>query len=427
MSSPLFADPGGRRGPAGADAERTRAFPGGARLRVAVLGSTGSIGRQTLEVLAAHPEMFVVTALAAGSQAALLAEQAARFRPAVVALADRGPLDLPPGTSHERAGGHDALTTLATRADIDLVVVATGGIVSLRPVIAALETGKIVATANKETLVAGGHLVMPLARARAAERAALDPADPFASPLAWLRPIDSEHSAIWQCLVGESLSRVAALVLTASGGPFLDGPADLATITVEQALRHPTWSMGAKITIDSATLANKGLEVVEARWLYDVADDAIEVVVHPQSVVHSAVRFVDGSLKAQLGSPDMRTPIQYALTYPDRRPAPSAAVDLIALGRLDFRAPDEGRFPALRIAREAGRIGQRATTALIAADDVAVARFLDGSLRFTGIPALLAAAVEAYGTVADEAPQVDALVALDAEVRAFATSWQPSR
>ncbi|HET7701974.1 MAG TPA: 1-deoxy-D-xylulose-5-phosphate reductoisomerase [Candidatus Limnocylindrales bacterium] len=373
---------------------------------MAVLGSTGSIGTQTLDVLAAHPDGFRVVALAAGSNADLLGEQARRFGAGTTALG---------------ATGED-LAAIAARDDVDLVVVATGGIVSLRPVLAALAAGKVVATANKETLVAGGHLVMPLARARAEARAARDPGDPYASPLAWLRPIDSEHSAIWQCLVGESRNRVASLVLTASGGPFLDGPADLSEITPAQALRHPTWSMGAKITIDSATLANKGLEVVEARWLYDVADDAIEVVVHPQSVVHSAVRFVDGSLKAQLGTPDMRTPIQYALTYPDRLPSPSAAVDLVAAGRLDFRAPDEGRFPALRIAREAGRIGQRATTALIASDDVAVARFLDGTLSFSGIPTLLEAAVERFGGGADQAPDVDALIALDVEVRGWAAA-----
>jgi 1-deoxy-D-xylulose-5-phosphate reductoisomerase len=390
MSSPPSAD----RGPGG-------------RRRVAVLGSTGSIGTQTLDVLAAHPLAFEVVALAAGANRAVLSDQAARFpRASTVVGADAA-----------------ALTDLATRHDVDLVVVATGGVVSLRPILAALAAGKVVATANKETLVAGGHLVMPLARERAAERAALNPADPYASPLAWLRPIDSEHSAIWQCLVGESMTAVASLVLTASGGPFLDGPPDLSTITPDQALRHPTWSMGAKITIDSATLANKGLEVVEARWLYDVEDDAIEVVIHPQSVVHSAVRFVDGSLKAQLGTPDMRTPIQYALTYPDRRPASTAAVDLVAAGRLDFRAPDLARFPALGIAREAGRIGQRATTALIAADDVAVARFLDGRLGFDGIPALHAAAVERFGAGADQAPALDAVIELDAEVRAFAAAW----
>ncbi len=388
MSSPRSAEPGARR-------------------RVAVLGSTGSIGTQTLDVLATHPDLFDVVALAAGENTTLLDEQARRFRGAVTALG---------------ASGED-LAAIATRDDIDLVVVATGGIVSLRPVLAALEAGKVVATANKETLVAGGHLVMAVARTRAAERATVDPRDPYASPLAWLRPIDSEHSAIWQCLVGESMGQVESLILTASGGPFLDGPADLSSVTREQALRHPTWSMGAKITIDSATLANKGLEVVEARWLYDVADDSIEVVIHPQSVVHSAVRFVDGSLKAQLGSPDMRTPIQYALTYPDRRPSPSAAVDLVAVGRLDFRAPDVGRFPALAIARAAGRIGQRATTALIAADDVAVGRFLDGSLGFGGIPALLAASVDRFGSGADQAPDIDALIELDAEVRAFAATW----
>src|SRR5204863_6397442 len=194
--------------------------------------------------------------------------------------------------------------------------------------------------------------------------------------------------------------------------------------TPQTARKPRRWSRGAKIRIDSATPANKGLEVVEARWLYDVDDAAIDVVVHPQSVVHSAVRFVDGSLKAQLGTPDMRTPIQYALTYPDRRSSPSAAVDLVAAGRLDFRAPDLDRFPALGFAREAGRIGQRATTALIAADDVAVARFLEGTLGFTGIPALLAAAVERFGTGADQAPDVDTLIALDDEVRAFAAAWR---
>jgi 1-deoxy-D-xylulose-5-phosphate reductoisomerase len=391
---------------------------GGIR-RVALIGSTGSIGRQTVDVLAAMPDTFRVVALAAGHNTTLLGEQARRLKPAVVVAAEDSPasgLDLPSGTSQFR--GDEALAALATREDVDLVVVGTGGIVSLRPVVAALEAGKVVATANKETLVAGGHLVMPLARDRAARVARDRPMDPYASPLAWLRPIDSEHSAIWQCLVGESLAGVDALVLTASGGPFLDDPADLAGVRPEQALRHPTWSMGAKITIDSATLANKGLEVIEAHWLYDVEYDAIEVVIHPQSVVHSAVRFVDGSLKAQLGTPDMRLPIQYALTYPERRPSPSVAVDLVAAARLDFRAPDEVRFPALRIAREAGRIGQRATTALIAADEVAVERFLAGSLEFTGIPRLLEAAVERYGASADQAPDLEALVALDAEVRA---------
>ena len=390
------------------------------RRGVALLGSTGSIGTQAVDVLAANPDAFRVVALATGHDGPMLAEQARRLRPSVVALADAhalAGLDLPVGT--DRIAGEDALIDLAMRDDVDLVVVATGGIVSLRPVLAALRAGKVVATANKETLVAGGHLVMPEARRLAADRARIDARDAFASPLAWLRPIDSEHSAIWQCLVGESMSSVAALVLTASGGPFLDAtPAEMAAATPEHALKHPTWTMGAKITIDSATLANKGLEVIEAHWLYDVDYDAIEVVIHPQSVVHSAVRFVDGSLKAQLGTPDMRLPIQYAMTYPDRRPSPATPPDLIAAARLDFRAPDTDRFPALRIAREAGIAGPRASAALIAADDVAVARFLAGTLDFPGIPSLLEAAVERFGGGGSQEPDVEALVALDAEVRA---------
>jgi 1-deoxy-D-xylulose-5-phosphate reductoisomerase len=376
--------------------------------RVAILGSTGSIGRQVVDVVEAHPAVFRVVALATGSNQETLEAQAARLHPQVAAV---GPSDA-------------ALVELATRDDVDLVVVGTSGIVSLRPVLAALRAGKVVATANKETLVAGGHLVMPEARRLAAARAQRSPTDAFANQIAWLRPIDSEHSAIWQCLVGESMGTIEALILTASGGPFLDAShAELAAVTPEQALRHPTWRMGHKITIDSATLANKGLEVIEAHWLYDVEYDAIEVVIHPQSVVHSAVRFVDGSLKAQLGTPDMRLPIQYAMTFPDRRPSPAAAPDLIAAARLDFRAPDVDRFPALRIAREAGIAGPRASAALIAADDVAVARFLDGTLDYLGIPRLLEQAVERYGASDGNDPDVDALIALDAEIRsAFASA-----
>ena len=387
------------------------------RLGVALLGSPGSIGRQTVDVLARHPDRFRVVALAAGRSGSVLEQQARALGPAVVALAADDPLDLPAGTV--RAGGPDALVELATRPDVDLVVVGTGGMVSLQPVLAALAAGKIVATANKETLVAGGHLVMPLARARSAAAAETDAGGPLASPLAWLRPIDSEHSAIWQCLAGEAMTGVARLILTASGGPFLDTPAgELALVTPERALQHPTWRMGAKVTIDSATLVNKGLEVIEAHWLYDVGYDAIDVVVHPQSVVHSAVVFVDGSLKAQLGTPDMRLPIQYALLYPHREPSPAAAPDLAAAASLTFRAPDETRFPALRIAREAGRIGSRATAALIAADEVAVERFLAGSLDFPGIPRLLEEAVTRFGGGADQTPDVAGLIALDAEVRA---------
>jgi 1-deoxy-D-xylulose-5-phosphate reductoisomerase len=400
----------------------------GGPTRVALLGSGGSIGRQAVDILARNPGQFRVVALATGSQGQILEEQARLLRPTAVSLADSrraAGLDLPAGT--EVVGGADALERLATRPDVDLVVVATGGLVALRSVLAALEAGKIVATANKETLVAGGHLVMPLVRrlAAGAVGATGDPNHPLASPLGWLRPIDSEHSAIWQCLAGEDHAAVERLLLTASGGPFLDtNVADLATVTPEMALRHPTWTMGAKITIDSATLANKGLEIIEARWLYDVPFSAIAVVIHPQSVVHSAVPFVDGSVKAQLGTPDMRLPIQYALTYPERRPSPASAVDLIAAGRLDFRAPDEGRFPALRIAREAGLAGPRASTALISADEVAVARFLGGSLDFNGIPRLLGAAVERFGAGEPAEPTLEQLVALDADVHRFAEAYR---
>ena len=379
-----------------------------APLGVAVLGSTGSIGTQTLDVLGRMPARFRVIALASGRNERLLEEQRETHRPVQAVLAGDDPAPL---------------VDLATRDDVGLVVVATGGIVSLRPVLAALEAGKIVATANKETLVAGGHLVMPVAR----RRASAAPAGPLASPLGWLRPIDSEHSAIWQCLAGEPMSGVARLILTASGGPFLTEPEDLGAVTPGMALRHPTWTMGAKITIDSATLANKGLEVIEAHWLYDASYDAIDVVIHPQSVVHSAVLFADGSLKAQLGTPDMRLPIQYALTFPDRFPSPAAAPDLAATARLDFRAPDEARFPALRIARDAGRSGPRASAALIAADEVAVERFLAGGLDFPAIPALLEAAVARFESDGGSAePDLDEVVALDAEVRAFGAAWTRS-
>jgi 1-deoxy-D-xylulose-5-phosphate reductoisomerase len=399
-----------------------RARSAGQPLRIALLGSGGSVGRQAVDVLVGLGDRVRVVALATGRQARLLEEQARLLRPDVVALpadaAAARSLDLPPGTAVETDPA--ALEVLATRDDVDLVVVATGGIVSLRPVLAALQAGKVVATANKETLVAGGHLVMPLADRLAMAVAADRPQDPLASPLAWVRPIDSEHSAIWQCLAGEARSAVARLILTASGGPFLDAtPAELAVVTADRALRHPTWTMGAKITVDSATLANKGLEVVEAHWLYDVAYDAIEVVIHPQSVVHSAVLFVDGSLKAQLGTPDMRLPIQYAVTYPIRYPSSTPPPDLVATARLDFRTPDESRFPALRIAREAGRTGSRATTALIAADEIAVARFLDGSLDFPGIARTLEAAVVRFGSGPDQAPGVGELIELDAEVHAW--------
>jgi 1-deoxy-D-xylulose-5-phosphate reductoisomerase len=408
----MAPSPGGR-----ADRHAGRGDP---PVRVALLGCTGSVGRQTVDVLTALAPAFEVVALAAGRDAGTLLEQAGRLRPRVVALADADAIarpDLPSGTTF--AGGPDALVEMAIRDDVDLVVVATGGVVGLRPVLAALEAGKVVATANKETLVTGGHLVMPLARARAAEVAATDAASAMASALAWLRPIDSEHSALWQCLAGEDLGTVRRLILTASGGPFRGWPARrLARVRPDEALEHPTWDMGAKITIDSATLMNKGLEVIEAHWLYDVSYEHIDVLVHPQSLVHSLVEFVDGSLKAQLGLPDMRIPIQYALGYPHRRPGQAPRLDLLEHASMTFEAPDEQRFPALVLARTAGLAGPGATAALIAADDVAVDRFLAGTLSFPGIAAVVAEAVARFSV--PRPPAIEELEAIDAEVRAWA-------
>ena len=373
----------------------------GARTRVAVLGSTGSIGRQALDVLAALEDEFEVVALAAGRDEATLDQQVARFKPRLKALAK---------------DGQEALEAIVTSDEMDLVLVGTSGVVGLRPTIAALENGKVVATANKETLVSGGHLVMPIARRLAASAGESDLA---AGALNWLRPIDSEHSAIWQCLVGERRADVRRLIVTGSGGPFREWSAEsIASATPDDALAHPTWRMGAKITVDSATLMNKGLEVIEARWLYDFSDDQVDVVIHPQSIVHSLVEFADGSLKAQLGLPDMRIPIQYALTYPARRASPAPRLSLEQLPTLTFEAADDSRFPALAIGRAAGRRGPRASAALIAADDVAVDRFLAGTLAFPGIAAVCGRAVERYGEGPE--PDVDELLELDAEVRAWA-------
>jgi len=395
----------------------------GARIGVALLGSTGSIGRQTIEVLtSAGPEAFDVVALAAGRDVGALNAQAERLRPKVVSLADADAdagLRLPPGSRD--VSGPDALLEMATRDDVDLVIIATAGVISLRPVLAALEAGKVVATANKETLVSAGHLVMPLAQARAAGVRSRDPASPMASPLAWLRPIDSEHSAIWQCLAGEDLASVSRLILTASGGPFRDWPAErMAAATPADALAHPIWDMGAKITIDSATLMNKGLEVIEAHWLYDVPYEHIDVVIHPQSLVHSFVEFVDGSQKAQLGLPDMRIPIQYAIDYPRRAAGPAPRLDVREHPRMTFEAPDERRFPALPLARAAGMAGPGATAALIPADDIAVDRFLAGSLTFTGMAGLVEEAVARFSV--PHSPALAELEAIDAEVRRWARS-----
>lgn len=345
-----------------------------ARQGVVVLGSTGSIGRSTLDVIAAHPDRFTVVALAAGRNVDILVEQVEQFHPTHVAAT--GALNPDHLTNVRIVDGSDALVELATLPEAEIVVVATTGHAAILPTIRALEAGKTVALANKETIVAAGELVMPLARSR-----------PGA-----LRPVDSEHSALWQCLDTDRVDpeQIVRLILTASGGPFRGwSRQQLAAVTPEQALRHPTWDMGSKITIDSATLMNKGLELIEAHWLFDCPIDRIDVVIHPQSIVHSFVEYVDGALLAQLGSHDMRLPIQYALTFPERIAGPQQRLDVLKLARLDFEPPDTDAFPALELAREAVRRGTTYPTVLSAVDAVAVQAFLDRRLSFTGIDQLI--------------------------------------
>lgn len=372
-------------------------------IRIAVLGSTGSIGRQTLDVVRGLPDRFAVTALAAGRNIDALAAQVEEFAPSAIHAADEAAAaDLRAQSGAEWA----PLDELAARDDVDVVLVATSGLAGLAPTLAGLRAGKPVAIANKEVLVVGG----------AAVRAALEA---NAERGAELRPVDSEHSAIWQCLWGEPPEAVDRLTLTASGGAFRDlDLAQLDAVTPEQALRHPNWEMGPKVTIDSATLFNKGLEAIEARWLFDIPLDRVDVLQHRESVIHSMVTFRDGSVKAQLGEPDMRLPIQVALAYPDRassRPAP--AMDLAARGALHFGEVDRKRFPALDIALEAGRRESTAAAAVSGADEAAVAHFLAGRCRFTEIAQLLRASLETHEEVVD--PDLEDLLAAEAWGRRY--------
>jgi 1-deoxy-D-xylulose-5-phosphate reductoisomerase len=355
---------------------------------IAILGATGSIGQSALAVVAAHPDRLRVVALAAGENAGRFADQIEQCAPETIAMSTNEALAavraelhrrgarVPPGTS-----GADGLLAAATHPDVDVVLFASSGTAALDAVLAAIAAGKTIAIANKEVLVMAGALVM--AAARRAGVAVL--------------PVDSEHNAIHQCLHGRQSSEVRRLILTASGGPFRALPAaELERVTPDAALRHPTWRMGPKITIDSATLMNKGLEVIEARWLFDTGPDRMQVLVHPQSIVHSMVELVDGSIIAQLGVTDMRLPIQYAFSYPERWGAQLPALDLAGAQRLDFEAPDTARFPCLALAFRALRGDAGLPVVLNAANEVAVAAFLDGRLRFTGIPDLIRTAMDAY-------------------------------
>jgi 1-deoxy-D-xylulose-5-phosphate reductoisomerase len=351
---------------------------------VTVLGSTGSVGEQTLAVAAQFPERFRVAALAAGRNVEKLSAQVARFQPALVSVADASCAEELRARIHRFPTrvmtGEEGLLAAATHP-ADLVVAALVGAVGLEPTLAAIRAGRNIALANKEVMVMAGALVLREVRACGVE----------------LLPVDSEHSAIFQALAGQRREDVAKLLLTASGGPFRTWDAErIAQATVADALKHPNWSMGPKITVDSATLMNKGLEVIEARWLFDLPPRQIEIVVHPQSIVHSLVEFIDGSVLAQLGIPDMRVPIAVALAYPERLPLGLARLDLPKAERLEFEAPDPARFPSLELPYAALRGGESAPAVLNAANEIAVAAFLDGAIPFPEIVATNAAVLEAH-------------------------------
>lgn len=376
--------------------------------KIAILGSTGSIGTQTLDVVDMHPELFQVEGLAAGGNTELLIEQANRYRPKKVSVGTKelaetvGP-HLPAGT--QLFYGKEGLVEVAAGTDADTVVTAVMGSVGLESTLAAIEAGKQIGLANKETLVTAGHIVT----ARAVEKSVS------------LLPIDSEHSAIFQCLNGENRNRVAGITLTASGGSFRDYSREqLQNVTVEDALKHPNWSMGSKITIDSATMVNKGLEVIEAHWLFGLTYDQIDVLLHPESIIHSYVEFEDTSIIAQLGNPDMRVPIQYALTYPDRLPSPAQRLSLAQAGKLQFREMDMERFPCLRLAYECGKMGGTATTAFNAANEVAVARFLRKEISFLKIEDIIASVLDAHRNV--DNPDLEEIARCDQESRKHAFS-----
>jgi len=376
---------------------------------LSILGSTGSIGRQTLEVVASQAEAFRIVALAAGKNVELLAEQIRRFRPEVVAVADaeaRKKLqEHLEGWSGPLLVGDEGLQEVATWPAADMVVAAVVGVAGLKATFAALQKGKSVALANKEALVAGGDLIMPLVRGEKSR----------------LLPVDSEHSAIFQCLEGEKRQHLKKIILTASGGPFHGRrPEELVKVTAEAALAHPNWRMGPKITIDSATLMNKGLEVIEAHHLFGVDYQEIEVVIHRQSIIHSLVELRDGSVLAQLGWPDMRLPIQYALTYPERRPGPVAALDLLRASPLTFEPPNRATFPALDLAYAAGRMGGTMPAVLNAANEVAVGAFLAGRIGFLDIPRIVKETMERHSPLT---PQVlDDILRIDAWARKEAES-----
>lgn len=368
--------------------------------KIAILGSTGSIGTQTLEIVRKESDLQVV-ALAAGTNVELMEKQVREFQPALAAMwTEDAAKDL-----RTRLGdcpvrvvcGMDGLLDVAACETSEVLVTAIVGMIGIRPTIAAIEQGKTIALANKETLVTAGHIIMPLAARKGVS----------------ILPVDSEHSAIFQSMHGENRNRVSKILLTASGGPFRGKTSEeLASMTVEDALNHPNWSMGKKVTIDSASLVNKGLEVMEARWLFDVALDQIQVVVHPQSIIHSAVEYVDGGIMAQMGVPDMKLPIQYALFYPDRRPMDTGRVDFFRLRQLTFEEPDTDTFRGLALAYKAARRGGSLPTVFNAANEKAVALFLRHKITFLQIPELIERSMEDHRVIDD--PTVEQILETEA-------------
>ncbi len=377
--------------------------------RIAILGSTGSIGQSALAVVDEHADRLRVIGLAAGENAELLGAQIARYRPAIAAMATGGALDRlkqTGGRDHVTiaGAGRDGLVAVASHPDVDLVLCASSGTEALEAVLAAIDCGKTIALANKEVLVMAGGIVMDAAARKGVA----------------ILPVDSEHNAIHQCLHGRASAEVRRLVLTASGGPFRGrSSAQLADVSADDALKHPTWRMGRKITIDSATLMNKGLEVIEAHWLFGMRADQIDVVIHPQSVVHSMVELTDGSIIAQLGVTDMRMPIQYAFSYPDRWPSVLPPLDLARAGRLDFDVPDTDAFPCLRLAYRALDAERSLPVVLNGANEVAVSCFLAGQIAFPSIPYVIEAAMDAHEPA--EVRTLQGVRSVDQWARGFST------
>lgn len=368
---------------------------------IVVLGSTGSIGTQTLEIVRDNPDLKVV-ALAAGTNVTLMEEQVREFMPKVAVMwTEEAAKDLKVRIADldvEVLSGMDGLLAISTHEECEVLVTAIVGMIGIRPTIAAINAGKTIALANKETLVTAGHIIMPLAKEKNVA----------------ILPVDSEHSAIFQSLQGQPKERLSKILLTASGGPFRGrSREELLNIQVEDALKHPNWSMGRKITIDSATLCNKGLEVMEAKWLFDVDLDKIEVVVHPQSIIHSAVEYVDGGIMAQLGAPDMKLPIQYALFYPDRRPMSGKRVNFFELGSMTFEKPDMETFRGLKLAYEASQKGGSMPTVYNAANEKAVSLFLNHKIRFLQISEVIEACMMNHKNI--ENPTVDDILNTEAE------------